>query len=46
MKKFGIVVVILMLLTGCYTSLNISTTKQWEGHYFSTNDFYKAISNI
>jgi hypothetical protein len=46
MKIFGIVVVILMLLTGCYTSLNVSTTKQWEGHYFSTNDFYKATSNI
>lgn len=47
MKLFGIVVVvILMLLSGCCTTLNVSTTRQWEGHYFSTNDFYKATSNI
>ena len=46
MKKFGILVITLMLLSGCYTSLNVSTTRQWEGHYFSTNDFYKATSNI
>lgn len=46
MKIFGIVLAILMLLSGCYTSLNVSTTRQWEGHYFSTNDFYKATSNI
>ena len=47
MKLFGIVVVvILMLLSGCRTTLNVSTTRQWEGHYFSTNDFYKATSNI
>ena len=47
MKVFGIVVVvILMLLSGCCTTLNVSTTRQWEGHYYTTNDFHECTKNI
>jgi hypothetical protein len=40
-----IVIAILTICIGC-TSISIQTTKNWEGHFISTNDFHKATSNI
>ena len=40
-----IATIILTLCIGC-TSISIQTTKNWEGHFMSTNDFHKATSNI
>lgn len=36
----------ILTLCGCVTEVNVETTKQWEGHYFSTNDFVNATKNI
>ena len=45
MKKTLIIAFILATCIGC-TSVSIQTTKSWEGHFMSTNEFHKATSNI
>lgn len=51
LKKFNkslILVLSCILFPGCISQNNIevSTTKQWEGHYFSEKDFYQATRDI
>ena len=48
LDKFGVMLVMTILLTGCITTRNveISTTRQWEGHYMSVSEFTNSTSNI
>lgn len=36
----------LMFLAGCASNIQINTVKSWEGHFFTTNEFYNATKNI
>lgn len=37
----------LCAIYGCMNaSINVHTTKSYEGHYMTTNDFYNATKNI
>lgn len=45
MNKIFICVLAVVLLSGC-TTTKVETTKPWEGHYMSTNDFYMTTTNI
>lgn len=44
--KYILGVILMIMLTGCVSTVTINTIKPWEGHYFSTNDFYNATKNI
>lgn len=46
MKRFTILVLIFATMYGCQTTPKVESTKPWEGHYMSTNDFQKSTSNI
>ena len=48
LDKFSVILVMIILLTGCITTRNveISTTRQWEGHYISVSEFTNSTSNI
>jgi hypothetical protein len=43
--KYIFAICSILFLVGC-TNVSIQTTKNWEGHFMSTNDFHKATSNI
>lgn len=36
----------LLVFSGCINNIQINSTKSWEGHYFTTNEFYNATKNI
>lgn len=40
------ILLVLFLVAGCFTQVTIDPVKSWEGHYKSTNEFYKATQNI
>ena len=45
--KYYILALCLLVAAGCTTvTVNIDPVKSWEGHYLTTNDFYKATSDI
>lgn len=47
MNKILICGLLFFGLCGCiHKEINIQVTKPYEGHYFTTNDFYKATKNI
>lgn len=48
LDKFGIFILAAVALTGCITTkkVEVSTTRQWEGHYMSVSEFTNATSNI
>ena len=40
-------IAMLILAAGCINmTVNVDPVKSWEGHYKSTNDFYKATKDI
>lgn len=41
-------VVLVVFLVGCTTApdLQVTTTRQWEGHYFSEKEFHKATDQM
>ena len=45
MKRIKILLLsVILLFSGCQ-SLNIQTTKQWEGHYYSVDDAKAVLEN-
>lgn len=47
MRKMAFFLTFSLLFLGCSTyEPKVETTKRWENHYFTTNDFYKATSDI
>lgn len=36
------ILLVLFLVAGCFTTVTVDPVKSWEGHYKSTNEFYKA----
>lgn len=46
MKKCLIVAITIVAFTGCITEPKVESTKQWEGHYFTTQEFVEKTSNI
>lgn len=40
-------IALVLFLHGCATTqLEVTTTRQWEGHYFTAREFHKATSQI
>ena len=37
-----LLILMMFLFAGCFTQVTIDPVKSWEGHYKSTNEFYKA----
>lgn len=39
---------VLLALTGCINIIEpkVECTRQWEGHYYTTNDFHECTKNI
>lgn len=44
--RIFIVILISMMLTGCMTSVSVESTKQWEGHYMTIEEFHKKTNDI
>ena len=49
LEKFTLVtaITLVLFLHGCATTqLEVTTTRQWEGHYFTAREFHEATSQI
>ncbi len=47
MKETITFLVFSLVFLGCTSyEPKVEATKQWENHYFTTNDFYNATTNI
>jgi hypothetical protein len=49
MMRDLIVVMLIAALPGCISFTvepKVETTKPWEGHFMSTNDFHRAVGGI
>lgn len=46
--KTSVIVLASLSIAGCATGvdLEVTTTRQWEGHYFTEKDFYKATREL
>lgn len=46
MKKLLCCSLVCCMLCGCINNIQVNTVKSWEGHYFTTNEFYNATKDI
>ncbi len=47
MKEIITFLIFSLVFFGCISyEPKVETTKHWENHYFTTNDFYNATTNI
>jgi uncharacterized protein involved in tolerance to divalent cations len=44
--KSIVVALLASLLAGCINEIAVMTTKQWEGHYYTTEEAKTAVDNI